>query len=80
MFLSVKFNNNDDIAMRWLSIMIYVCIYKCVLYDDFYFVMMRCHEDTMILDSTTGSYRWPVIEVAYGETMIHSTEVVVVGV
>ena len=31
-FLSVKFNNNDDVAMRWLSIMIYVCIYKYVYY------------------------------------------------
>ena len=42
--------------------------------------MMRCHEDTVMLRSTTGSYERPVIEVAYGETMIHSTEAVVVGV
>ena len=38
--------------------------------------MMRCHEDTVMLRSTTGSYGRPVIEVAYGETMIHSTEAV----
>ena len=80
MFLNVKFNNNDDVATRWLSIMIYVCTYKCVLYDDFYFVMMRCHKDTVMLRSTTGSYGRPVIEVAYGEIIIHSTETVVVGV
>ena len=41
---------------------------------------MRCHEDTVMLCSTTSSYGWPMIEVAYGETMIHSTEAVVVGV
>ena len=28
------------------------------------------------LRSTTGCYRRPVIEVAYGETMIHSTEAI----
>ena len=28
---------------------------------------MRCHEDTMMLRSTTGPYGRPVIEVAYGE-------------
>ena len=38
--------------------------------------MMRCHEDTVMLRSTTGSYGRPMIEVAYGETMIHSTEAV----
>ena len=32
--------------------------------------MMRYHEDTVMLRSTTGSYGRPVIEVAYGETMI----------
>ena len=59
--------------------MINVCIYKYVyytmiLYDD------ESHEDTVMLHSTTGSYERPVIEVTYGKTMIHSTEVVVVGV
>ena len=38
--------------------------------------MMRCHEDTMMLRSTTGSYGRPIIEVAYGEMIFHSTEVV----
>ena len=41
--------------------------------------MMRCHEDTVMLRNITGSYGRPVIEVVYGETMIHSTEAVVVG-
>ena len=40
---------------------------------------MRCHEDTVMLRNTTDSYGQPMIEVAYGETMIHSTETVVVG-
>ena len=65
---------------EWLSIMIYICIYKCVLYDYFYFVMIRCHEDTMMLRSTTDSYGRLVINVAYGKTIIHSTEAVVVSV
>ena len=38
--------------------------------------MMRCHEDTVMLCSTTGSYGRSVIEVAYGKTMIHSTKAV----
>ena len=42
--------------------------------------MVRCHEDTVMLSNATGSYERPMIEVAYGETMIHSTEAVVVGV
>ena len=37
---------------------------------------MRYHEDTVMLRSTTGSYGRPVIEVAYGEILFHSTEVV----
>ena len=37
---------------------------------------MRCHENTMMLRSTTGSYGRSVIEAAYGETMIHSIEVI----
>ena len=38
--------------------------------------MMRCHEDTVMLHSTTGSYGRFVIEVAYGEIMIHSIKTV----
>ena len=37
---------------------------------------MRCHKDTVMLCSTTGSYRRPMIENAYGKTMIHSNEAV----
>ena len=37
---------------------------------------MRCHEHMVMLRSTTGSYGRPVIEAAYGEIMIHSTEAV----
>ena len=54
-------------------------IYNYILYDNFYFVMMRCHEDTVMLRSTMSSYERPVIEVVYGETMIHSLEAIVVG-
>ena len=49
--------------------------YMMILYDDFY-IMMRCHEDTVMLHSTTGSYGRTCVEVAYGEIMIHSTEAV----
>ena len=31
---------------------------------------MRCHEDTVMLRSTTGLYGRPVIEVAYGEMIL----------
>ena len=68
---------NDD--MRWLSIMINESIYKYVYYT-MILLMMRCHEDTVMLHNNTGSYGQPMIEVAYGGTMIHSTEAVVVGV
>ena len=50
----------------------YFNIYICILYDD----VMRCHEDTVMLRSTTDSYGRPVIEVAYGEILSHSTEAV----
>ena len=39
-------------------------------------MMMRCHEDIVILRSITSFYRRPMIDVAYGETMIHSTEAI----
>ena len=32
--------------------------------------MMRCHEDTVMLRSTTGPCGRPVIEVAYGEMIL----------
>ena len=42
--------------------------------------MMICQKDTMMLRSITSFYGRLVIEVAYGEIMIHSTKAVVVGV
>ena len=59
----MKFNNIDDDATRWLCILTYIC----TIYNDF----MRCHEDKVMLRSTTGSYGRPVIDVAY-EKMILS--------
>ena len=41
----------------------YIDIHICILYDDF----MRCHEDMVMLRSTTGPYGRLMIEVAYGE-------------
>ena len=40
--------------------------YRYILYSDF----MRCHEDMVMLRSTTGPYGRPVIEVAYGEMLL----------
>ena len=37
---------------------------------------MRGHVDLVMLHGTTGSYGRPVIEVAYGEILFHSTEAV----
>ena len=67
-FQSVKFNDFDDDATRWLCILIYTYIYKYDYVMDFNLMMM--------LRSTTGSYGWRVIEVAYGETIFHSTQAV----
>ena len=39
-------------------------------------MMMKCHEDAVMLRSTTSSYGRPVIEVAHGEILFHSTEAV----
>ena len=50
----------------------YMLWYICILYNDF----IRCHEDTVMLHSTTGFYKQPMIEVTYGEILFHSTEVV----
>ena len=44
----------------------YFNIYIYILYDD----VMRCHEDTVMLRSITGSYGRPVLEAAYGEIAI----------
>ena len=44
----------------------YFNIYMCILYDG----VMRCHENTVMLRSTTGLYGRPVIEVAYGEMIL----------
>ena len=63
-FRKVKFNDIDDDAMRWLCILTYTYIY--MFYDDF----MRCHEDTVMLRSTTGPYGRLVLEVAYGEMIL----------
>ena len=49
-------------------------IYRLGMY--FYMDMMRLSDLWWWLRSTTGSYGRPVIEVAYGEIMFHSTEVV----
>ena len=38
--------------------------------------LIKGHVDLVMLRSTTGSYGQPVLEVAYGETLIHSTEAV----
>ena len=53
------FNDIDDNATRWL----------CVLYTYIYIMILLwwCHEDMVMLCSTTGSYGRPMIEVAYGE-------------
>ena len=61
----------DDEAMRWL----------CVLYTHIHlYIMISRWWDVLRtrwwLRSTTSSYERPVIEVAYGETLIHSTEAV----
>ena len=55
--------------MRWLRILI---LYICILHND----LMRGHEDLVMLRSTTGSYGRSVIDVAYGQILLHSTEVV----
>ena len=69
-------NNNDIWSYLDNATMWHIGInYMMILYDGFY-MMMRCHKNTVILRSTTGFYERPVIEVAYGKTMIHSTEAV----
>ena len=65
----MKFKDFDDNATRWLRILI---LYICILHND----LMRGHEDLVMLRSTTSSYGWPVIEVAYGEILFHSIEAV----
>ena len=68
-FQNMKFNDFDDGAMRWLSDLL--CILYIYISDyviDFELMVILC--------STTGSYGRFVIEVAYGETLFHSTKAV----
>ena len=69
MFQNMKFKDFNDNATRWLRILI---LYICILHND----LMRGHVDLVMLRSTTGSYGRRVIEVAYGEILLHSTEAV----
>ena len=57
------FNNIDDDATRWLcfDIYIYVCLRDNDYVMNFYFMV--------ILRSTMGPYRQPMIKVAYGEIL-----------
>ena len=50
---------------------IYIYIYM-LLHND----LMRGHVDLVMLRSTMGSYGRPMIDVAYGEILFHSTEAV----
>ena len=54
--------------MGWWSHEVAMCLIHIYIYNDF--TMMRCHEDMVILRSTTGPYGRPVIEVAYGEIFL----------
>ena len=61
--LNTNINGFDDKATKWLYVMIYrICIHDhdCVM--DFYLMVMLC--------STTGPYRRPVIEVAYRDMIL----------
>ena len=46
----------------------YVFYIHIYIYNDF--IMMICHEDMVMLPSTTGPYGRLVIEVAYGEIIL----------
>ena len=50
---------------------LYIYIYT-LLHND----LMKGHVDLVMLRNTMGSYGRPVIEVAYGEILFHSTEAV----
>ena len=52
-----------DSIFLWSSKSWRETVMTCILYDD----VMRCHEDTVMLRNTTGPYRRPMVEVAYGE-------------
>ena len=63
----------DEKATRWLCVWytrIYIYMYIMILW---WWDVMRIR---WWLHSTTGSYGRPVIELTYGETLIHSTEAV----
>ena len=61
----------DDEVMRWLCVS-YTCIHICIMILWWWDVMRT----QWWLHSTTGSYKRLVIEVAYGETLIHSTKAI----
>ena len=69
---------NNIRCMSWSWWCHYVA-YWYKIYDDivwWLYMMMRCHENTMMLRSTMGPYWRTCVEIAYGKTMIHSTETV----
>ena len=64
--LSMKLNDFDHKATRWLSILIYM--YNYDFHMGFHLMVM--------LRTTTGSYGLPIIKVAYGEILFYSIEAV----
>ena len=47
-----------------------------IIYDDFY-MMMRYHEDTVMLRGISGPYGRTCVRDTYKENLIHSTEAIV---
>ena len=66
-FLYIQIFILYDDFMWWWSHEMAKCLIHTYIYNDF--VMMICHEDMVMLRSTTGPYGWPVTEVAYEEMM-----------
>ena len=60
---------NDFIVMMPRCGMLFY-IYTNMYIIRWFYMMIRCHEDTVILRSTTDPYGRPVIEVAYGEIIL----------
>ena len=54
-----------DNFMWWWSHEVVMCLIHKYIYNDF--TMMICHENIVMLRSTTSPYRQLVIEVAYGD-------------
>ena len=71
--------HTNKYIIRWLYMMMkpqggYMLIHVNIyVYNDF--MMMSCHEDTVMI-STTGPYGRPVIESYMGKWYLHSTEAV----